>query len=70
MCIFCAAIPMVASVGTAVTVQQRDKRREAKAHGEIVHAKLPHGKITMVVVGGLVVSAAVYHTVLMPHIGV
>ena len=66
MRIFCTAIPMAASVGTAVTVQQR----EAELRGEFVNIKLSHGKTTMVIMGGLVMSAAVYHTVLIPHVGV
>ena len=69
MCIFCAAIPAATSIGAAITVKQNDKRREAEARGETAKVNLPPGKITAVVVAGLVVSAAVYHSVIMPHTG-
>ena len=70
MCMFCAAIPMSASIGAAVMGQQKEKRRQAEAHGEPLPPNaLPVGKVTLVVTGGLIVCSAVYHLIIMPQTG-
>lgn len=71
MCLFCAAIPMAASLGTASAGKQLEKRRECEARGEVPPKVLiPAGKATPVIVVGLLVSSAIYHTILMPRIGI
>ena len=70
MCMFCAAIPMSASVGAALTGKQKAKRLEAQARGEsLPQESMPIGKLTLVVAGGLIVCSAAYHLVVMPQTG-
>jgi hypothetical protein len=67
---FCAAIPMSASIGAAVIGKQKEKRLEAQSRGEISpQSRVPIGKVTLVVTGSLVVCSAVYHLIIMPHTG-
>jgi hypothetical protein len=67
---FCAAIPMSASIGAAVIGKQKEKRLEAQARGETPpQSHMPIGKATLVVTGSLVVCSAVYHLVIMPQTG-
>ena len=67
MCMFCAAIPMAASLGTAASARLRDKRKQAEARGEpppkIV---FPIQKATVAVIAALVVSAGLYHAAYFP----
>jgi len=70
MCMFCAAIPMSASIGAAVIGQQKEKRRQAEADGEpLPPNSISVGKVTFVVTGGLIFCSAVYHLVIMPQTG-
>ena len=70
MCMFCAAIPMSAALGTAVTAKQAEKRRQAIAQGKrIGFTSLPVGKFSMAVTGGLIIVSVVYHLVIMPRTG-
>ncbi len=70
MCVFCAAIPMSASVGVTLARKQKARLREAKATDEEQQqSELPVGKITVVVTGSLVLCSAVYHLVIMPRVG-
>lgn len=70
MCMFCAAIPMSASVGAALMGQQKEKRRQAEAHGEPLPPNpVSVGKVTLVVTSGLIVCSTVYHLVIMPQTG-
>ena len=70
MCMFCAAIPMSAALGTAVTAKQAEKRRQAIAQGKRIRfTSLPVGKFSMAVTGGLVIGSVAYHLVIMPRTG-
>ncbi len=70
MCMFCAAIPMSASVGVALMGQQKEKRRQAEAHEESSPPNtVSAGKVTLVVTSGLIICSAVYHLVIMPQTG-
>lgn len=53
MCIFCAAIPATAAVGAKLNADQLHKERSDR---------LPIAKITALVIGLLVISSAIYHT--------
>ena len=71
MCVFCAAIPMTASLGIAAKARRSEKFRQAQALGEpLPKLALPVEKLTIAAVGGLVVSAVVYHTAIAPRTGV
>ena len=70
MCMFCAAIPMSAAMGTAITRKQKESHQSVIGQGEPTpHAVVPAGKITVAVTGGLIVCAAAYHLVVFPHTG-
>jgi hypothetical protein len=70
MCMFCAAIPMSASVGTVLARKQRRRFLEAQVNGQIpAHEELPLRNLTLVATGGLIVCSAVYHLVVMPRTG-
>jgi hypothetical protein len=67
---FCAAIPMSASVGVAVMGRQNEKRRQRVTHSEpLLSNPLSLGKVTLVVTGGLFICSAVYHLIIMPQTG-
>jgi hypothetical protein len=71
MCMFCAAIPMSASVGTALARKQTQRFIEAQANGQTpAKQRLPMRNVTLAVTGGLIVCSAVYHLVVMPRTGV
>ncbi len=70
MCMFCAAIPMSATVGVTLARKQEVRLREAKAStNKPLQTEVPVGKITFVVTGSLVICSAVYHLVIMPRVG-
>lgn len=70
MCMFCAAIPMSAALGTVATAKHAEKRRQTVAQGQRTQfTSLPVGKVSMAVTGGLVIGSVVYHLVIMPRIG-
>ena len=70
MCMFCAAIPMSATVGVTLARKQKVRLREAKATvNKPLQQEMPVGKITFVVTGSLVICSAVYHLVIMPRVG-
>jgi hypothetical protein len=67
---FCAAIPMSASIGAAVMGEQKEKRRQAAEYDEPLPSNpISAGKVTLVVTGSLIVCSAVYHLVIMPQTG-
>lgn len=62
---------MAASLGAAAAGEQIEKSRECEARGEAPPKILiPAGKATPVIVAGLLVVSAIYHTILMPRIGI
>ncbi len=70
MCMFCAAIPMSVSVGAALAGKQSEKNLQAQSRGEALTSnRIPIGKLTAGVTGGLVICSVVYHLVIMPHTG-
>jgi hypothetical protein len=63
MCMFCAAIPATLAVGAAVRQKQHLAQQQSAALGkETSKPALPAGKVTAVIVTGLVVASVVYHT--------
>ena len=67
MCMFCAAIPMAASLGTAASVRLKDQRKQAEARGEPApKIVMPVEKATVAVIAALVVSAWLYHSATFP----
>ncbi len=69
MCVFCAALPVTVSVGAAVTARQKEQQREAEARGETPPPRIPADKMTVAAVAGVIVLSAVYHTLVMPRLG-
>ena len=68
MCIFCAAVPMSAALGAAISGKQHQHPETAQA---VTTAKpIPVGKITVAVTGSLVACSVVYHLVIAPHTGI
>ena len=71
MCIFCAAIPLAASMGTAISAKEKEKRHQAIERGEVPpRLILPPGKTTAVVLVGLAAGSVIYHTVIFPRTGI
>lgn len=66
---FCAAIPMSAALGAAATAKHAERRKQALSKGEVFVNPLPVGKMSVVVMGGLIVGSAVYHLVIMLRTG-
>lgn len=63
MCMFCAAVPTVATLGLAVRGEQRRKIQEAAARGEpLPRPIVPAGKATAVALAAIIVASVVYHT--------
>jgi hypothetical protein len=71
MCVMCAAIPMAVSLGAAATAKHQAKRHDQEALGEAVpHSHFSPARLTTVIVAGLVVGSVVYHTVVLPNLGI
>ncbi len=63
MCVFCAAVPVVASLGAREQSRQAREAREAAEQGKPAPAKrLPAGWVTIVAVGVLITGSVIYHT--------
>lgn len=63
MCMFCAAVPTVASLGLAARAEQQRKIKEAVARGEPPpRLILPAGKATAAALAAIVAMSVVYHT--------
>jgi hypothetical protein len=63
MCIFCAAIPVAGSLGAMTSSKQRLRTRQAEEQGKAPpKLVIPAGKVTLGIIGGLVVCSAIYHT--------
>lgn len=70
MCMFCAAIPMSLSLGTAMAGKQAKKLQNTEAQSKVLVGKpIPIGKVTIAVTGGLIICSGIYHLVIMPHTG-
>lgn len=78
MCVFCGAVPMVVSLGAVATAKQKQAKREANEgtvdvenEQEIYQnsdrwTQFPAEKATMIVIAGLIVGSAVYHSRISP----
>lgn len=63
MCMFCAAVPTVATLGLAARAEQQQQVKEALARGEPPpRPVVPASKATAVALVAIVALAAVYHT--------
>ena len=63
MCIFCAAIPLAASVGAAANSKQKRQIHFAEEQGTPPpRVTLTAGRATAIIVSGLVVCSIIYHT--------
>lgn len=72
MCVFCAAVPAVGAMGAAATAKRKAAKRQQTQHDTSAATEtstnypqwalhVPTEKLTLVVIGGLLVSSAVYH---------
>lgn len=62
MCVFCAAIPSVAALGTAAHGKQRQAEKQAEAENKPAPKRKPIAKSAAALVVVLVVASALYHT--------
>ena len=63
MCVFCAAVPVAATLGAYANSKQRQEAKQAEAEGkEPPRKKISAGPATAVVVGGLVICSVIVHT--------
>ncbi len=63
MCVFCAAIPVTASLGARARSQQMRAVRLAEERGEKPPRRVvPVAPLTAAAVSGLVVASVIYHT--------
>jgi len=66
MCVFCSAIPAAMTLGVSAKAKQNQKIKLAEMCGESrPQAVVPIGRVTTLVVSGLVVCSVIYHT----HLG-
>jgi hypothetical protein len=63
MCVFCAAVPVAATLGAYANSEQRREAQQAEAEGKTPpKKKISAGPTTAVVIGGLVVCSVIVHT--------
>jgi membrane protein required for beta-lactamase induction len=63
MCMFCAAVPTVATLGLAARAEQQRKVKEATARGEPPPRPLMSaGKATAATLVAIVAMSVIYHT--------
>ena len=63
MCVFCASLPAVFSIGLATRANQRRQQEQAKQRGEpISPPPLPAGPATALTMAGIVTAALIVHT--------
>lgn len=63
MCMFCAAVPTVATLGLAARAEQQRKIKEAVARGESPPRPIvPAGKATAAALVAIVAVSVIYHT--------
>ncbi len=63
MCMFCAAIPTVTTMGVVVNSRQRTAEKAAQAEGKpLPKRRIATGPVTAGVVTLLVIGSIVYHT--------
>jgi hypothetical protein len=64
MCIFCAAIPAAAAIGTNLNAKQKATREAAEKEGIAPPAKKPIAKITLGSLVLLAICSVTYHTII------
>jgi len=64
MCIFCAAIPATAAIGTNLNARQNTTQRSAEKEGIEPPARKPIAKITLGALALLIICSVTYHTIL------
>jgi len=64
MCIFCAAIPATAAIGTNLNAKQKATWQAAKKKGIAAPAEKPIAKITLGALVLLAICSVAYHTIL------
>ena len=64
MCIFCAAIPAAAAIGTNLNAKQKANRLAAEKKGVAAPAKKPIAKITLGALVLLAICSVTYHTII------
>jgi protein-S-isoprenylcysteine O-methyltransferase Ste14 len=64
MCIFCAAIPATAAIGTNLNAKQNATRQAAEKEGIAPPAKKPIAKITLGALVLLAICSVAYHTII------
>jgi hypothetical protein len=64
MCIFCAAIPATAAIGTNLNAKQKTNRLAAEKEGVAAPVEKPIAKITLAALVFLAICSVTYHTIL------
>jgi hypothetical protein len=64
MCIFCAAIPATAAIGTNLNAKQKANQLAAEKEGATAPAEKPIAKITLGALVFLAICSVTYHTIL------
>jgi len=63
MCVFCAAVPVAATLGAHANSKQRQAAKLAEAEGKTLpKRKISAGPATAIVIGGLVICSVIVHT--------
>ncbi len=71
MCMFCAAVPMSASLTVALRAKSREHRQRLQPKQSPIQYKgLVLEKVSPCLVVGSFVAAIVYHTILAPRTGI
>ena len=66
MCMFCAAIPATAAIGTNLNAKQKATQRAAEEAGTEPPPAKPVAKLTLAALVALAIGSVVYHTVISP----
>jgi hypothetical protein len=67
MCVFCAAIPTAAAVGTNLNSKQKAVQGAAKAKGIELPSQKPIAKVTVGVIILLAICSVIYHSLKLPY---
>jgi len=67
---FCAAIPMSATIGAALAGKQKERQRQAQHSSQsLPQNRIAIAKTTLMVMAGLLVCSMIYHLVILPRSG-
>lgn len=71
MCMFCAVVPMSASLTVALRAKSREQRQQPQPNQPpIQYRRLVLEKVSPCLVVGSIVAAVAYHTILAPRTGI